>query len=91
VRDLVFRARLRPGSPTLSLRVCTPGGHLYQTITTSLSGATESRGGPVVTARLAVTGTAITTNGLHGRWNVEPWPGGGTGPCGPAREFVLTE
>jgi hypothetical protein len=91
VRDLLFRTRLRAGSPTVSLRVYTPGGHLYQTVAASPSVERESRGGPVATVRLAVTGTAITTNGLYGRWKVEPWLAGAVSACGPAREFVLTE
>jgi hypothetical protein len=91
VRDLLFRARLRPGSPAFSVRVYTPGGHLYQTLTPSLSGTEEGRGGLAATAWLPVTGTAITTNALYGRWKVEPWLAGGATACGPAREFVLTE
>jgi hypothetical protein len=80
------------GSRRLQLRVLTPQGHLYQrfsipfdaTLPRHERGAVRS-----VSARLPVAGTAITTNGLYGRWTVVPYLDDGAAPCAAARHFVL--
>jgi hypothetical protein len=43
----------------------------------------------LVTASLPVAGTLITTNGLYGRWTVEPWLEGASVPCGVPKAFVI--
>src|SRR5262249_41046991 len=80
------------GSRRLLLRVLTPQGHLYQpfsipfdaTLPRHKRGALRS-----VSARLPVAGTAITTNGLYGRWMVVPYLDGETDPCTGARHFII--
>ena len=44
-----------------------------------------------VSATLPVGGTIITSNGLYGRWAVEPWIDGFARPCGPSQAFVIGE
>jgi hypothetical protein len=78
------------GSRRLQLRLLTPQGHLYQafsipfdaTLPRHERGAVRS-----VSARLPVAGTAITTNGLYGRWTIEPSLDGA--PCTTERHFDL--
>lgn len=43
----------------------------------------------IVTAKLAVGGTLITTNSLYGRWRVDIHADGAAGPCASA-QFALT-
>jgi hypothetical protein len=92
ILDLEFRTDVRPtDATTLYLRVYTPRGHLYQTFTTTLEPAVPGQPRPPAVARLLVAGTAITTNGLYGRWRAEPWLGGDAAACGAGREFIITE
>jgi hypothetical protein len=42
-----------------------------------------------VEARLPVAGTLIVSEGLFGRWTVEPWLNEDTRPCLAARPFVI--
>jgi hypothetical protein len=44
-----------------------------------------------LTSRLPVAGTSITLGSLYGRWTVVPYLDGQSGPCGPARPFVIRE
>lgn len=96
VVDLEIRASLRPARRPgrVELRVLTPGGHLYQTLTATASRpASPSRGrsltGVVAAARLPVAGTHITQRGLYGVWSVVPYIEGGREPCGPAATFTF--
>jgi hypothetical protein len=92
VLDLELRTHMRRSdAATLYLRVYTPHGHLYQTFTTTLERAVPGQPRPPAIARLLVAGTAITTNGLYGRWRAEPWLGGDAAACGAGRDFVITE
>jgi hypothetical protein len=92
VLDLEFRTDVkRPDATTLALRVYTPRGHLYQTFTMTLAPAVPGEPRPPAIARLPVAGTAITVNGLYGRWRAEPWLDADVTTCGAARELVITE
>jgi hypothetical protein len=80
------------GSRRLQLRLLTPQGHLYQrfsipfdaTLPRHDRGAVRS-----VSATLPVAGTAITTNGLYGRWTIVPSLDDDPAPCTTERHFVL--
>jgi len=50
-------------------------------------GAAEYR----VEAQLPVAGTLITNEGLYGRWTVEPWLDGASGPCIVPKAFLINE
>jgi hypothetical protein len=98
VVDLEIRTSLRTtrNSRPVELRVLTPGGQLYQTLSVSTptppayvtNGRTAPR--PVAAARLPVAGTQITQRGLYGLWSVVPYLEGGFEPCGPPASFTLT-
>ena len=101
VVDLEIRTSLRKarGSRPVELRVLTPGGQLYQTLTAAAAmpapadSESPSRGrtgpGRVATVRLPVAGTHITQRGLYGRWSVVPYLEGDLEPCGPPALFTL--
>jgi hypothetical protein len=103
--DLEIRAWLGDlsGPHVLYLKVYTPRGYLYQTFTVPFTppdagNEPEARrgrsGAPrrfALGATLPVTGTAIMTSGLYGRWRVEPWLDAGTGPCAAPVGFVIGE
>jgi len=101
VVDLEIRASFRSarGSRPVELRVLTPGGHLYQTLTaaTAIPAPADSGSpsggrtvpGRVATVRLPVAGTHITQRGLYGRWSVVPYLEGDLEPCGPPASFTL--
>jgi len=92
ILDLEFRTEVRrPDATTFYLRLYTPRGHLYQTFTVTLAPAVPGTPRPPAVSLLPVAGTAITTNGLYGRWRAEPWLGGDAAACGAAREFDITE
>jgi hypothetical protein len=42
-----------------------------------------------VETRLPVAGTLITTEGLYGRWTIEPWLDGASQPCLAPKAFVI--
>src|SRR6266516_1047272 len=90
--DLKLSTQLRrylAGPHTLQIKVSTPRGYPYQTLSVSFSDTPqESRPHPqALSATLPVAGTAITTNSLYGRWTVQPFLDGV--PCGGLRSFVL--
>jgi hypothetical protein len=98
--DLELRAALRSakGSPRVELRVQSPGGHLYETLTASRATVAAGSGpdsgvriapGASFTARLPVAGTHITQRGLYGQWSVVPYLDGALEPCGPPASFTL--
>jgi len=96
ILDLRFRALLSRvhGPQILHLKVFTPRGYLYQTLTVPF-GPHETRraGEPLrfqVSATLPVAGTTIMTDGLYGQWKVEPWLDGSATPCGVAKAFVIS-
>ena len=89
ILDLRIASRLRrhlPGEHALQFKVYTPRGHLYQTLTTPLTG--EGRLNEV-SAILPVGGTAIMSNSLYGRWRVEAFLDGDTKPCAAAAAFEI--
>ena len=95
-RDLHFRTQVgrRDVRETLYLKVYTPRGHLYQTLTVPFAAREPGADGVMrhqVSARMPVTGTAIMTEGLYGEWKVEPWLGGTTAACGPPTAFVIRD
>jgi hypothetical protein len=82
------------GPHRLQLRVLTPQGHLYQKFSVPFDAtvASEDRGPSpkrTIGVRLPVAGTAITTNGLYGRWSVVPYLDDGTVPCAREQQFVV--
>ncbi len=42
-----------------------------------------------IEAQLPVAGTLITTEGLYGRWTVEPWLDGAPAPCLAPKPFLI--
>jgi hypothetical protein len=82
------------GRHRLQVRVLTPQGHLYQKFSVPFD-ATVARGdrGPsskrTIGVKLPVAGTAITTNGLYGRWSVVPYLDDEAIPCAAEQRFVL--
>ena len=81
VDDLEITATIAPqvrGTHRLALKVFTPRGHLYQTLSVPFAGpsAPSRRRPPIVSqkvsARLPVSGTLIVTSSLYGRWRVVP-------------------
>ncbi len=96
--DLVFQAKVRPqvrGSHTLELRLFTPRGHLYQTLSLSFDvRLTRGRRLPrplVLSARLPVSGSFIMTSALYGRWRVVPFLDGAPQPCGREVGFTIVQ
>lgn len=97
VGDLEIRTALRSArrSTRVELRVLSPGGHLYQTLTAARAPvAAPGSGvriapGAAFTARLPVAGTHITQRGLYGEWSVVPYLEGDLEPCGPPASFTL--
>jgi hypothetical protein len=97
----------------LKLKVFTPQGYLYQTLSVpfaagpgavpqarhvdgSSRSVLEQRAAPAaagadyrVEARLPVAGTLIVSEGLFGRWTVEPWLDGASAACRAGRPFVI--
>ncbi len=100
IQVLVFSVRMSPavrGSHTLGLRVFTPRGHLYQTLSVPfvVPEPPRYRRAPalshtVLSVRLPVAGTPIVANSLYGRWRVEPHLDDAEAPCGPDHLFSIT-
>ena len=82
------------GPHTLTFKVYTPSGHLYQELSVPFRAGWPARSrsprGPRLTARLPVVGTAITTSEIFGGWRVEPHLDGSPRPCGSATRFQIT-
>ena len=104
VLDLEFQVRVRrarSGEHRLALKVYTPNGHLYQTLSVPLA-ATESTDDETrprrrrrrtrsrtVSATLPVAGTTIVRSSLYGTWRVEAYLDGSTQTCTAPRKFVI--
>lgn len=79
----------------LELKLFTPKGHLYQTLsiaapTASTGTGTARRGrSQTLTARLPVAGTTIVNNSLYGTWKVEAHFEGDANACAKPRAFVI--
>jgi hypothetical protein len=89
--DLTFKMQLgdvEPGAHVVIFSVFTPRGHLYQEVHAVGRVQTERL---TFSASLPVTGTAIATNSLYGRWSVAPYLDGGTHPCAAATVFTIVE
>jgi hypothetical protein len=88
LRTLVRTHRRTPS--TVEFRVHAPGGGLYQSLVLSADPpeAPPADSTRDVRATLLVAGTAITANGLYGRWTVEAVVDGRA--CGRPAAFLLT-
>jgi hypothetical protein len=94
----VTLSRAARDAGTVDLKIYTPKGHLYQTITVPVasdeakqnesSGRRQSKRSFAV-ATLPVAGTTIVTSSLYGTWRVEAHLDGGTSPCGRAQQFTI--
>lgn len=79
----------------IELKLFTPKGHLYQTISMTDSpadppGASRRRRRyETLTANLPVAGTTIVNNSLYGTWKAEAYVEGETAPCAKGRRFVI--
>jgi hypothetical protein len=99
VDDLEFTATIAPqvrGTHRLGLKVYTPRGHLYQTLSVRfVVPPVPSRRRPpflpqTVLARLPVSGTLIVMNSLYGPWRVVPHLDDAAQPCGRELRFEIT-
>jgi hypothetical protein len=77
----------------IELRLFTPRGHLYQTLSMpSADPEPSSRRRPryrTVTATLPVAGTTIVNNSLYGAWRAEAYVEGESSPCARPRVFEI--
>jgi hypothetical protein len=99
-QDLVFATVLLPSTPgehQLGLRLYTPRGHLYQTLTVSFTVPTPPASKhalpplPVLlTARLPIADTPIVESSLYGSWRAVPHLDAAAEPCGRAHDFEIT-
>ncbi len=99
ILDLKFEVGLPPalkGPHTLELKVFTPKGHLYQTLSAAIrtpAGAADQRtrgAGRTASALLPVAGTTIVNNSLYGEWKVEAFlDGERTTACTKALSFLI--
>jgi hypothetical protein len=83
----------RPRVRSIELRLYTPKGHLYQTLTLSPPSAAARRRpqhhATGWTGTLPVAGTAIVNHSLYGRWTVQPYLAGRPEPCGDAASMWI--
>jgi hypothetical protein len=96
--EFIVTAPERCFSDRLELWVTTPGGHVYQALRLALperenhgrhgDGERRSRDARA-SVLFPVRGTLITTNGLYGRWKVEPHVDRDKQPCGRAEWFTI--
>ena len=106
ILDLEFQVLFPPslkGTHQLELRVMTPKGHLYQSLSVPFSGQNvsedeghQSRGRRTRQSRtlaakatLPVGGTTIVTSSLYGKWSVEAYLDGAQKTCAPPQSFVI--
>ena len=104
ILDIEFQVLL-PRKPTgdhvLQLKLYTPKGHLYQTLSVPFSaeeGSDEQattrsprrrRRGHKVGTTLPVAGTTIVTSSLYGTWKVEAYLDGAQEACTRAKKFKI--
>ncbi len=55
----------------VELKLITPSGHLYQTISATLEAPPHRRASAELSLRLPVSGTLIERSALYGRWRAE--------------------
>jgi hypothetical protein len=99
IQVLVFNATVSPlvrGEHRLGLRVYTPRGHLYQTLSVPFVVPThpQRRHAPpppptLLSVRLPVAGTPIVANTLYGRWRVVPHLDDADERCGYDHHFWI--
>jgi len=94
VLDLKLSTRVRrglEGAHVLQIKVFTPRGYAYQTLTVPFTVPRPGTQGPLpeLVATLPVAGTAIVANSLYGRWTVQPFLDGAS--CGSPRAFTLRQ
>ncbi len=100
--EFVVSCRRKLAGQSLELWVYTPKGHLYQALKVALPAFRERRkeqaegegvkpagGRAEAVLTFAVRGTLITTNGLYGRWRVEPHLDRDPRPCGKPAAFSI--
>lgn len=92
---VVLPSRSSTPGPSLELKLFTPKGHLYQTLTAPVpqragaGGAGRPRRFQTITMRLPVAGTTIVNNSLYGKWTAAAYLDGGASPCAKARSFQM--
>jgi hypothetical protein len=93
VLDLQFWVILPSASATpgrsLEVKLFTPKGHLYQTLSAPIVHGARPRLFQTVTLRLPVAGSTIVNNSLYGIWTAEAYLGGDTSPCTWPRKFRI--
>ena len=103
ILDLRFRIVMdstMSGEHDLELKLYTPNGHLYQTLSATFNATgDEARSGSRRSPRrsrfqtidkiLPVAGTTIVTSSLYGKWNIAAHLDGAPAPCIPPKEFTI--
>ncbi len=99
IQVLTFSAMVAPqvrGEHRLALRLYTPRGHLYQTLSVPfvVPDLPRRRHAPpprpiLLSARLPVAGTPIVASSLYGRWRVVPHLDDADEPCGYDHRFWI--
>jgi hypothetical protein len=90
--QVVVSANVASQGRRMELKLFTPKGHLYQTLSAAAptpSSGTARRRSQTLTARLPVAGTTIVNNSLYGTWKVEAYFEGDGNACVKPRAFVI--
>jgi hypothetical protein len=74
----------------VELKLYTPRGHLYQTLSETLGPLRHRHAPGQVSLRLPVSGTLIEQSALFGKWSVEPVLDGTPTACHGGGHFTLT-
>jgi hypothetical protein len=86
--EFVLRYRSRPAR-RVELKLYTPRGHLYQTLSEAI-GPQADRAPGRVSLRWPVSGTLVEQGALFGSWSLEPVLDGAASTCPRATPFTLT-
>jgi hypothetical protein len=102
---VVLPTRSTTSAPGIELKLFTPRGHLYQTLSAPFvapvvvgprAAGTEGHASPgrpprfqTVTLRLPVAGTTIVNSSLYGAWTAEAYLAGVPSPCTKALGFQI--
>lgn len=102
ILDLRFRVLMdsaMSGEHDLELKLYTPKGHLYQTLSATFNAKANNQNGSrrstrrgryqVIDKILPVAGTTIVTSSLYGKWNIAVHLDGAPDPCVPPKEFTI--
>jgi hypothetical protein len=88
----VLMPRSSSSGKRIELKLFTPRGHLYQTLSMSArdaSPSTRRRRIEAQGASLPVAGTTIVNNSLYGQWRAEAYVEGESSPCAKPRSFEI--